>query len=128
MPAEIKVPSLGESVSEATVGKWLKKVGDVVKADEPLVELETDKVTLEVNAPSAGTLAEILVQPGSNIKVGGLLGRVTEGAVAAKPANQQPAAPAAAVPAPQKPMAVAPTPAAAASNFASALAAASTNA
>ncbi|WP_035675844.1 biotin/lipoyl-containing protein, partial [Azospirillum brasilense] len=59
MATEIKVPTLGESVSEATVARWLKKVGDAVAADEALVELETDKVTLEVNAPSAGTLAEI---------------------------------------------------------------------
>ena len=62
MATEIKVPTLGESVSEATVGKWFKKVGDAIKADEPLVELETDKVTVEVPAPASGTLAEISVK------------------------------------------------------------------
>jgi len=59
MATEIRVPTLGESVTEATIGKWFKKPGDAIKADEPLVELETDKVTLEVNAPSSGVLAEI---------------------------------------------------------------------
>jgi len=61
MATEIKVPALGESVTEATVAKWLKKIGDPVKVDDPLVELETDKVTLEVNATADGTLAEITV-------------------------------------------------------------------
>jgi len=72
MPIEIRVPTLGESVSEATVAKWLKKVGDVVRMDEPLVELETDKVTLEVNASSAGIITEINVQQGGNVAVGAL--------------------------------------------------------
>ena len=89
--AEIKVPTLGESVTEATVAKWLKNVGDTVAADEPLVELETDKVNVEVNAPSAGTLAEILVDAGGNVEVGALLGRISENG-AAKPAAAKPAA------------------------------------
>ena len=74
MTIEIKVPTLGESVSEATVAKWLKKVGDSVAADEPLLELETDKVTLEVNAPAAGTLSEILAAEGAEVGVGVVLG------------------------------------------------------
>ncbi|MCG5239353.1 dihydrolipoamide succinyltransferase, partial [Azospirillum doebereinerae] len=92
MATEIKVPTLGESVSEATIARWLKKVGDAVGADEALVELETDKVTLEVNAPAAGVLAEIVAAEGDNVGVGALLGVITEGAGAA-------AAPAAAAPA-----------------------------
>ncbi len=78
MPVEIRVPVLGESISEATVAQWLKKVGDVVKADEPLVELETDKVTLEVNATCAGMITEITVQSGGNVAVGALLGMIGE--------------------------------------------------
>ena len=78
MPTQIVVPPMGESVSEATVAKWLKKVGDVVKMDEPLVELETDKVTLEVNATSAGIISEIKVQPGGNVGVGAVLGVIGE--------------------------------------------------
>ncbi|HEV8026588.1 MAG TPA: 2-oxoglutarate dehydrogenase complex dihydrolipoyllysine-residue succinyltransferase [Stellaceae bacterium] len=86
MASEIKVPTLGESVTEATVARWLKKVGDSVAMDDPLVELETDKVTLEVNAPAAGTLAEIIVGEGANVAVGALLGRIGEGAAKATPA------------------------------------------
>jgi 2-oxoglutarate dehydrogenase E2 component (dihydrolipoamide succinyltransferase) len=74
MATEIRVPTLGESVTEATIGKWFKKPGDVVKADEPLCELETDKVTLEVNAPAAGVLAEIVAKDGETVGVGALLG------------------------------------------------------
>src|SRR5262249_49901492 len=84
MATEIRVPALGESVTEATVAKWLKKVGDAVARDEPLVELETDKVTLEVNAAGAGTITEIAAEEGSNVEVGGLLGVIGDGA--AKPA------------------------------------------
>jgi 2-oxoglutarate dehydrogenase E2 component (dihydrolipoamide succinyltransferase) len=73
---EIRVPALGESVTEATVGQWFKKVGDVVKADEPLVELETDKVTLEVPAPSAGVIESIAVEAGGTVGVGALLGAI----------------------------------------------------
>src|SRR3546814_4782310 len=70
MAVAIKVPTRGESVSEATVAKWFKKVGDAVEADEPLVELETDKVTVEVPSPSAGVLTEILVRDGGEVEVG----------------------------------------------------------
>jgi 2-oxoglutarate dehydrogenase E2 component (dihydrolipoamide succinyltransferase) len=79
MAVEIVVPALGESVKEATVAKWLKKVGDTVEADEPLVELETDKVTLEVNASAAGVLKEIKVQTGANVAVGAVLGSIGSG-------------------------------------------------
>lgn len=79
MATEIRVPTLGESVSEATIGKWFKKPGDAVKADEPLVELETDKVTLEVNAPSAGVLGEIVAKEGETVGVSALLGTIAAG-------------------------------------------------
>ena len=79
MATEIKVPSLGESITEATVSKWLKRRGEPVAADEPVAELETDKVTLEVNAPAAGTLMEILAEEGANVPVGAVLGRIAEG-------------------------------------------------
>ena len=79
MATEIKVPALGESVTEATVAQWLKQPGDSVEVDEPLVELETDKVTLEVNATSAGILSEIVVAEGENVEVGALLGTIGEG-------------------------------------------------
>jgi len=85
MAQDIVVPTLGESVTEATVAKWFKAEGDRVEMDEPLVELETDKVAVEVNAKSAGTLGEILVQPGGEVKVGGVLGRITEGAGSGAP-------------------------------------------
>ncbi|HEX4765112.1 MAG TPA: biotin/lipoyl-containing protein, partial [Lichenihabitans sp.] len=85
MATEIRVPTLGESVSEATIGKWFKQAGDAVKADEPLVELETDKVTLEVNSPSAGVLAEIIVKDGETVGVGALLGQIEPGGAGAKP-------------------------------------------
>jgi 2-oxoglutarate dehydrogenase E2 component (dihydrolipoamide succinyltransferase) len=86
--AEIRVPTLGESVTEATIGKWFKKPGDPVAADEPVVELETDKVTIEVPAPAAGVLSEIAVKDGETVAVGALLGQIKEGAgaPAAKPA------------------------------------------
>ena len=86
MATEIRVPTLGESVTEATIGKWFKKEGDAIAVDEPLVELETDKVTIEVPAPAAGTLAEIAVQEGETVEVGALLGSIGEGG-AAKPAK-----------------------------------------
>jgi 2-oxoglutarate dehydrogenase E2 component (dihydrolipoamide succinyltransferase) len=78
--AEIRVPTLGESVTEATIGKWFKKAGDVVAVDEPLVELETDKVTIEVPAPAAGVLADVAVKDGDTVAVGSLLGSIKEGA------------------------------------------------
>ena len=79
MATEIKVPSLGESITEATVAKWLKRPGEAVAADEPIAELETDKVTLEVPAPASGTLAEILAEEGANVPVGAVLGRIADG-------------------------------------------------
>ena len=110
MAIEIRVPTLGESITEATVGKWFKKAGDPVQADEPLVELETDKVTLEVNAPSPGVLSEIVAETGQTVAIGALLGQVAAGtaparapAAAAKPALE--AAPAAAAPPPSSPTA-----------------------
>ena len=91
--AEIRVPTLGESVTEATIGKWFKKPGDPVAVDEPLVELETDKVTIEVPAPAAGTLGDIAAKDGETVAVGALLGSIKEGAGApAKPAAAKPAA------------------------------------
>src|SRR4051795_3654099 len=89
--AEIRVPTLGESVTEATIGKWFKKPGDPVAVDEPLVELETDKVTIEVPAPAAGTLAEISANDGDTVAVGALLGQIKEGAGGAKAASARPA-------------------------------------
>ncbi len=91
MTTDIVVPTLGESVSEATVAQWLKKPGEAVGADEPLVELETDKVTLEVNAAAAGVLSEILVEAGENVEVGAILGRIGDGAAAQAPAEKSPA-------------------------------------
>ena len=104
---EIRVPTLGESVTEATIGRWFKKTGEAVAVDEPLVELETDKVTIEVPAPSAGVLGEIAAKDGDTVAVGALLGQINEGAAgaakpapaAAKPATAPPLAPQAVAPA-----------------------------
>ncbi|MGE4253251.1 MAG: 2-oxoglutarate dehydrogenase complex dihydrolipoyllysine-residue succinyltransferase [Parvibaculaceae bacterium] len=85
MAKEIRVPQLGESVTEATIAKWFKAEGDAVKVDEPLVELETEKVTVEVPAPAGGVLSSISAKPGQTVNVGALLGAIEEGA-AAKPA------------------------------------------
>jgi 2-oxoglutarate dehydrogenase E2 component (dihydrolipoamide succinyltransferase) len=106
---EIRVPTLGESVTEATIGRWFKKAGDAVAVDEPLVELETDKVTIEVPAPSAGTLGDIIAKDGETVAVGALLGQINDGAAAAsiKPA----AAPAKATAPPPPPAAAASAPA-----------------
>jgi 2-oxoglutarate dehydrogenase E2 component (dihydrolipoamide succinyltransferase) len=105
---DIRVPTLGESVTEATIGKWFKQPGDAVAVDEPLVELETDKVTIEVPAPAAGVLSEIAAKNGDTVAVGALLGAITPGSGAATaPAAAQTAAPASA------PAAAAPAPAAA---------------
>ena len=79
MAKEIRVPALGESVTEATIAKWFKNAGDAVKADEPLVELETDKVTVEVPAPAAGVLGEIVAAEGTTVGVGALLAVISEG-------------------------------------------------
>ncbi len=103
MNIEIRVPTLGESVAEATIGKWFKKPGDAVQADEPLVELETDKVTLEVNAPAAGILSEVTAKDGETVAPGALLGQISTGGTAAAaprpaeaPKKAAPAKPAAA--------------------------------
>src|SRR5499427_9871768 len=77
--ADIRVPTLGESVTEATIGRWFKHPGDAVAVDEPVVELETDKVTIEVPAPAAGVLSEILVKDGETVAVGALLGQISQG-------------------------------------------------
>ena len=92
MAIEIRVPTLGESITEATVGKWFKKAGESVQADEPLVELETDKVTLEVNAPSPGVLSEIVAETGQTVAIGALLGQVAAGAATPAPARAPAAA------------------------------------
>jgi 2-oxoglutarate dehydrogenase E2 component (dihydrolipoamide succinyltransferase) len=107
---DIRVPTLGESVTEATIGRWFKKAGDAVAVDEPLVELETDKVTIEVPAPSAGVLAEIVAKDGETVAVGALLGQIKDGAsAAAKPAAAPAAQPAAPQPAAAAPAAAAAT-------------------
>jgi 2-oxoglutarate dehydrogenase E2 component (dihydrolipoamide succinyltransferase) len=105
--AEIRVPTLGESVTEATIGKWFKKAGDAVAVDEPLVELETDKVTIEVPAPAAGVLTDVAVKDGDTVAVGALLGAIKEGAGAAAvkaPAKPTEAIPRAVPPSPPKPL------------------------
>jgi 2-oxoglutarate dehydrogenase E2 component (dihydrolipoamide succinyltransferase) len=100
--AEIRVPTLGESVTEATIGKWFKQPGEAVAVDEPLVELETDKVTIEVPAPAAGVLSEIAAKDGDTVAVGAVLGQIKEGAAgAAKPAAAPAAKAAPAAPPPQ---------------------------
>ena len=106
MATEIRVPTLGESVSEATIGTWFKKVGDTVNADEPLLELETDKVTIEVPAPASGTLSEIVANEGETVGLGALLGQIAEGAGAAAAPAAKPAE--AAAPVADKPAAEAP--------------------
>ncbi|ANK87532.1 MULTISPECIES: 2-oxoglutarate dehydrogenase complex dihydrolipoyllysine-residue succinyltransferase [unclassified Rhizobium] len=116
MATEIRVPTLGESVSEATVGTWFKKVGDAIKADEPILELETDKVTIEVPAPVSGTLSEIVAAAGETVGLGALLGQIAEGAGAAASAAAAPAA----VPAQPAPAAAAQPAAAAAASSSSA--------
>jgi 2-oxoglutarate dehydrogenase E2 component (dihydrolipoamide succinyltransferase) len=108
---DIRVPTLGESVTEATIGKWFKRPGDAVAVDEPLVELETDKVTIEVPAPAAGVLGEIAAKDGETVAVGALLGKIQDGAGKAAPAAATaPASLAAKVPAPPPPTAPKPPP------------------
>jgi 2-oxoglutarate dehydrogenase E2 component (dihydrolipoamide succinyltransferase) len=104
---EIRVPTLGESVTEATIGRWFKQPGDAVAVDEPLVELETDKVTIEVPAPAAGVLSDIAAKDGETVAVGALLGQIKDGA-AAKAASATAAAPASA-PKPAAPATPAPS-------------------
>jgi len=103
MAADITVPTLGESVTTATIARWIKKAGETVAADEPVVELETDKVTVEVNAPEAGTIAEIIADEGAEVEVGALLGRIGDANGAAKPAPAPAAAPAPKAEEPKKP-------------------------
>ena len=91
---EIRVPTLGESVTEATIGRWFKKPGEAVAVDEPLVELETDKVTIEVPAPAAGVLSEIAAKDGDTVAVGAVLGQIKEGTGAAPAKSAAPAPPA----------------------------------
>src|SRR5919108_83563 len=99
MTIEIRVPALGESVTEATVGQWFKKPGEAVQADEPVVELETEKAAVEVPAPTGGVLGEIRVEQGTAVAIGTVLGTIKEGAAkesaaAAKPELARQAAPA----------------------------------
>jgi 2-oxoglutarate dehydrogenase E2 component (dihydrolipoamide succinyltransferase) len=109
MVKDIRVPALGESVTEATIAKWFKQAGEAVKADEPLVELETDKVTVEVPAPASGKLAAIAAAAGSVVNVGALLGSIEEGAAgAAAPAARTPEPAKKPEPAPAAPRADAP--------------------
>jgi 2-oxoglutarate dehydrogenase E2 component (dihydrolipoamide succinyltransferase) len=98
--AEIRVPALGESVTEATIGKWFKQPGEAVAVDEPLVELETDKVTIEVPAPAAGVLADIAAKDGDTVAVGAVLGQIKEGAAGAAVKSAPAATPSAPTPAP----------------------------
>ncbi|TCL72753.1 2-oxoglutarate dehydrogenase complex dihydrolipoyllysine-residue succinyltransferase [Rhizobium sp. BK251] len=114
MATEIRVPTLGESVSEATVGTWFKKVGDAINADEPILELETDKVTIEVPAPSAGVLSEIVAQAGETVGLGALLGQIAaNGAGVAAPGAAAKAAEPVAAAAPAAPAVAAAAPVAA---------------
>jgi 2-oxoglutarate dehydrogenase E2 component (dihydrolipoamide succinyltransferase) len=110
---EIRVPTLGESVTEATIGRWFKKAGDAVAVDEPLVELETDKVTIEVPAPSAGVLGDIVAKDGETVAVGALLGQINDGAASAAARAAAAPAKAAAPAAPPSPPPAAAAPAAA---------------
>ena len=110
---DVTVPELGESVSEGTVGRWLKQVGESFAADEPLVEIETDKVTAELPAPAAGTLIEIIADEGIDVEVGAIVGRITTGDAAASTADAAPAA----APAPAPAATPAPEPDAARANL-----------
>src|SRR5436190_3853953 len=103
MTVEIKVPAMGESVTEATISKWFKKEGEAVKRDEPLLELETDKVTVEVPSPTDGAIESISAQAGATVQVGALLGAIAEGKAGSAPAAVKAEAP--------KPAAAAPAPA-----------------
>src|SRR5215469_12282338 len=109
MTIEIKVPAMGESVTEATISKWFKKEGDAVARDEPLLELETDKVTVEVPAPADGAIESIAVQAGATVQVGTVLGTIAEGS-APKKAPAAPAAQQQQSPPPQQQQAPAPQP------------------
>ncbi|MGH6794286.1 MAG: biotin/lipoyl-containing protein, partial [Methylocella sp.] len=115
MATEIRAPVVGESITEATVGRWFKKAGEPVKADEPIVELETDKVTLEVNAPASGILSEIVAKDGETVSAGALLGQIGDAAAPSPPkADAKPVPP---PPAPAAPVIPAPAPAPAPAPF-----------
>ena len=90
MPTDVKVPALGESITEATIGQWLKAPGDAVALDEPIASLETDKVSVEVPSPVAGTLAEQLFKEGDTVAVGAVLARIGEAGAAAAPSPPPP--------------------------------------
>src|SRR4051794_429256 len=92
MATEVKVPTLGESITEATLGQWLKKPGDAVKADEPIASLETDKVAVEVPSPVAGVMGEQVVAEGATVEVGAVIARIEEGSAGAAPVPPQPPA------------------------------------
>lgn len=100
---DVVIPALGESVTDAAIGQWLKKVGDTVAADEPIVSLETDKVAVEVNAPAAGTISELLFKEGDTVTVGQVIARISEGAAAPAPAKAESKAAPVATPAPAAP-------------------------
>ncbi|MBT7898621.1 MAG: dihydrolipoamide succinyltransferase, partial [Rhodospirillales bacterium] len=116
MTQQIVVPALGESVTEATVAKWFKAPGDAIAVDEPLVELETDKVSVEVNAKSAGVLSEIIHEAGAEVDVGAVLGSIEEGGAPAKKAAPEPKEEPKAEKAPEPAPAPAPAPKAASAN------------
>ncbi|HEY6179533.1 MAG TPA: biotin/lipoyl-containing protein, partial [Kofleriaceae bacterium] len=97
--ADLVVPALGESITEAVVSSWLKQVGDAVAADEPVAELETDKITVQLPSPVAGVLAEQKVAVGATVRVGDVIGAVEAGAARAQPPAQTAASPPAAPPA-----------------------------
>src|SRR5215475_7123633 len=103
MSIDIKVPAMGESVTEATVARWFKKEGESVARDEPILELETDKVTVEVPAPAAGSIESISVQAGATVQVGTILGSIAEGKAGAAPKAEAPKPAAAPAPAPAAP-------------------------
>jgi len=111
MSIEIKVPPLGESVAEGTIARWMKSVGDAVAQDEPVAELETDKVTLELPAPAAGVLSSIVAEAGATVGIDAVIALMEEGAVADAPAKAADAAPSSQAPAPTTAPAPAPTPA-----------------
>src|SRR3954469_6171087 len=102
MATEVKVPTLGESITEATLGQWLKKPGDPVKADEPIASLETDKVAVEVPSPVAGVMGEQVVPEGATVEVGAVIARIEEGGAGAAPGRRG-AAPGPPPPPPQPP-------------------------
>ena len=113
MATQIIIPEMGESVTEGTIARWFKQVGDAVVVDEPLVEVETDKVTVEIPAPAAGTLSEIAAQEGVDVEVGAVIGAIAEGESAATAPAKGNGTSAAAEPAPAPTPATEPEPAAA---------------